>query len=102
MAGSDSGAQLSIGDNHGHGRHRLDTCVRVRTRQLDAEGDCLYPLTGVSVVAHADLADVVVGHERTAHGTSLHSTVRMPVTEVLGRSRPEVIRKALAMVAGHR
>ncbi len=66
------------------------------------EGDCLYPLTGVSVVAQADLADVVVGHERTAHGTSLHSTVGMPVTEVLGRSRPEVIRKALAMVAGHR
>jgi hypothetical protein len=60
-------------------------------------GDCLYPLTGVAADA-LDLADVVIDHERTGHGTTLHTTVRMPVTEVLGQPRPEVMQKVLTLV----
>jgi hypothetical protein len=64
-------------------------------------GDCLYPLSVISIAAR-DLADVVVAHERTGHGTTCHTTVRMPVTEALGQPRPKVIEKALALIAGDR
>jgi hypothetical protein len=54
----------------------------------------LYPLTDASVAAQ-NLADVVVGHERTGHGTTWHDTVRVRYADVVGRSRPEVVRTAL-------
>jgi hypothetical protein len=62
-------------------------------------GWCLYPLTDPAAAAD-DLADVVIAHERTSYGNTSHETVRMPVTDCLGRPRTEVLQKALAMKAG--
>ena len=62
-------------------------------------GWCLYPLGDPSVAAQ-DLADVVVAHERTTHGTWLHTTVRMRASESVGHPRLDVVRKAHDLLAG--
>lgn len=65
---------------------------------LTTAGDCLYPLSDPAA-AGRDLADVVVAHERTSHGTWLHTTVRMRASESVGQRRPDVVRRALELMA---
>lgn len=55
------------------------------------EGWRIGPLPGAP-----GLTDVIVGHERTAHGTTFHTTVRMREADaiVIGRDRFALLRAA--------